>query len=73
MIATVLLAGLFILLGMLGGWISYRTGVRLDDDFDRMSKAQPCAGCGRVAESKAGWMLGPGGRLYCSGDCWAGS
>ena len=64
MIATVLLAGLFVLLGSLGGWMLY-TLSELDD--------YACDTCGRQAGRKErhSWIEYRGD-VYCSGDCFRG-
>ena len=64
MIATVILAGLFVLVGSLGGWMLY-TLTGLNDET--------CDTCGREStrSERAAWIEYRG-EIFCSGDCFRG-
>ena len=61
MIAIVVLSALFIIVGLLGGWLLYALA-GLDEES--------CDGCGRTATrvQRHAW-IDYKGRTFCSGDC----
>lgn len=64
MIATLIIAAIFILVGIVGGWMFYMlTG--LEDDV--------CDTCGRVStrRERHAWIEYRG-EVFCSGDCFRG-
>lgn len=64
MIAIVVLSALFIIVGLLGGWLLYALA-GLDEES--------CDGCGRTATrvQRHAW-IDYKGRTFCSGDCFRG-
>ena len=64
MIATLIVAGLFVIVGIVGGWILYMLS-GMDGDI--------CDTCGREStrSERAAWIEYRG-EIFCSGDCFRG-
>ena len=64
MIATLIVAGLFVIVGTIGGWILYMLS-GMDGDI--------CDTCGRESarSERAAWIEYRG-EIFCSGDCFRG-